>query len=428
MGPQQTIGHYRITAKLGEGGMGEVFRATDSKLGREVAIKVLPAAFAADPDRLARFHCEAQMLATLNHPNIAAIYGVEERALVMELVLGQTLAERIARRPVPVEEALPIARQIAEALQYAHERRLVHRDLKPANIKITAESRVKVLDFGLAKALASEPAAGDPAASSTVTIGATMAGTVLGTAAYMAPEQARGQAVDQRADIWAFGVVLYEMLTGRQLFAGETISETLAAVLKNEIDWVGIPTHIRPVLERCLRRDPRERWHCIGDVGVALEAGEPRAVPLRRTTPWMMALAIAALMGWWWTWRNSRPAERPLTRLSVDLGREATTGVNTTVAISPDGRRLVFPARGPGGRLQLATRLLDQTQVTLLPGTEDGFDPFFSPDGQWIGFFDRNQLKKIPVQGGAALRLCSVSQPRGAVWGGDGTIIAALGN
>ena len=227
----QAIAHYRITSKLGEGGMGEVWRATDTKLGRDVAIKVLPEAFARDPDRMARFIREAQMLASLNHPNIAAIYGVEERALVMELVEGPTLAERIATGPIPLDDALPIAKQIAEALEYAHERSIIHRDLKPANIKTTPEARVKVLDFGLAKALSNEAAAGDPSSSPTLTMRATVAGVILGTAAYMSPEQARGIAADKRADIWSFGVVLYEMLTGRHLFRGETVSDTLAAVL-----------------------------------------------------------------------------------------------------------------------------------------------------------------------------------------------------
>jgi serine/threonine-protein kinase len=236
----QAIAHYRITSKLGEGGMGEVWRATDTKLGRDVAIKVLPETFARDPDRMARFTREAQMLASLNHPNIAAIYGVEERALVMELVEGPTLAERIAAGPVPLDEALPIAKQIAEALEYAHERSIIHRDLKPANIKITPETRVKVLDFGLAKALSNE-GAGDPSSSPTLTMRGTVAGVIMGTAAYMSPEQARGIAADKRADIWSYGVVLYEMLTGRHLFRGETVSDTLAGVLKTDPDWKALP-------------------------------------------------------------------------------------------------------------------------------------------------------------------------------------------
>src|SRR5882672_10536127 len=241
MSPQQTIAHYRITSKLGEGGMGEVWCATDTKLGREVAIKIIPEAFAQDPDRMARFAREAQVLASLNHPNIAAIYGVEERALVLELVPGPTLAERIGEGPVPLDEALPIARQIAEALEYAHEKGIIHRDLKPANIKVTPEGRVKVLDFGLAKALSSETAASDPASSPTITMRATLAGMIMGTAAYMSPEQAKGKPVDRRADIWAFGVLIVEMLTGRQMYEAETISEILAAVITQEPDLSVLP-------------------------------------------------------------------------------------------------------------------------------------------------------------------------------------------
>src|SRR6266481_405608 len=264
--PEQTIAHYRITTKLGEGGMGAVWRATDTKLGRDVAIKILPDSFAADPDRLARFTREAQVLASLNHPNIAAIYGVEERALVLELVEGPTLAERIAQGPIPLDEALPIARQIAEALEYAHEKGIIHRDLKPANIKVTPEGRVKVLDFGLAKALTNGAApANDPAASPTLTMRATMAGVILGTAAYMSPEQARGQNVDRRADIWAFGVVLYEMLTGKQLFHGGTIADILASVLKVEPDLEQAPAKMRPLLRSCLQKDPRRRLQAVGD-------------------------------------------------------------------------------------------------------------------------------------------------------------------
>ncbi|MGO9260356.1 MAG: protein kinase domain-containing protein, partial [Bryobacteraceae bacterium] len=377
-----------------------------------------------------RFKREAQVLASLNHPNIAAIYGVEERALILELVEGPTLAERIGEGPVPVDEALPIARQIAEALEYAHEKGIVHRDLKPANVKVTPEGRVKVLDFGLAKALANESAASDPNASPTLTMRATVTGTIMGTAGYMSPEQARGQNADRRADIWAFGVVLYEMLSGRRLFGGPTVSDTLAAVLKGEIDWAAIPVQVRPVLERCLKRDPRQRWHCIGDAGAGLDGeGAPvAAMAPRRATPWMVAavLAIAAAAGWWIAWRATRPVDRPLTRLSVDLGPETIAGFDITAAISPDGRRLVFPARGPDGKAQLATRLLDEAHASLLAGTDGGFDPFFSPDGQSAGFFADGQLKKISVQAGTPVVLCAAPSPRGGSWGDDGNIVAAL--
>jgi len=255
----KTISHYRIVERLGEGGMGEVYRARDSKLNREVALKVLPEVFAKDVERMARFHREAQVLASLNHPNIAAIHGLEEsngvRALVMELIEGPTLADRIAQGPIPLDEALPIARQIAEALEYAHEKGIIHRDLKPANIKLTAEGMVKVLDFGLAKALeGGGTTASDPENSPTLTLAATQAGVILGTAAYMAPEQARGKAVDRRADIWSFGVVFYEMLTGTRLYRGETVSDTLAAVLKVEPDWHALPAEVPPTIRKLLRR------------------------------------------------------------------------------------------------------------------------------------------------------------------------------
>jgi serine/threonine-protein kinase len=394
MSPQRTIAHYRIMTKLGEGGMGEVWRATDTKLGREVAIKVLPEAFAAAVDRMARFQREAQVLASLNHPNIAAIYGVEERALVMELVDGPTLAERIARGAMPLEEVLPIAGQIAEALDYAHDKNVVHRDLKPANIKLTPEGKVKVLDFGLAKAICSGTAAEDPAASPTVTMGCTQIGNIVGTAAYMSPEQARGQEVDARADIWAFGVLLYEMLTGQALFACPTISDTLATVLKMEPDLSAIPPRLRPTLERCLRKDPRRRWRSIADVRMALEEESGTQVPAAPRPIWSIVAGVVLIIaaGWLMARRAARPIEQALIRLSVDLGPEALPALNLTVAISPDGRRLVFPARGPDGKQQLATRLLEQAQATLLPGTEGGRDPFFSPDGQWIGFFNGVQL------------------------------------
>jgi serine/threonine-protein kinase len=430
------IAHYRITAKLGEGGMGEVWRATDTKLNREVAIKILPDAFAQDAGRMARFTREAQVLAALNHPNIAVIHGVEERALVMELVPGPTLAERIAQGPIPLDEALAISKQIAEALEYAHERGIVHRDLKPANIKITPEGRVKVLDFGLAKAITGEVAQGDPASSPTLTMraGASVAGMILGTAAYMSPEQARGQNVDKRADIWAFGVVLFEMLTGHTLFAGATISDTLAAVLRADVDLSLIAEPVQSVVEKCLRKDARRRWRDIGDVRLALEEGVPVATspqPQRSVLPWAVTvggLAVIAAAGWLVVWRGARPIEHPPTRLSVDLGPTAVAGFNLTAAISPDGRRLVFGARGPDGRQQLATRLLDQAQPTLLPGTEGGSDPFFSPDAQWIGFFAGGELKKISVQGGAPVTLCGAVNPKGASWGEDGNIIAAMGS
>jgi serine/threonine-protein kinase len=426
MSPQASIAHYRITAKLGEGGMGEVWRATDTKLGRDVAIKMLPDVFANDSDRLARFRREAQVLASLNHPNIAAIYGVEERALVMELVEGPNLAERIAQGAMQCKEALPILDQLVDALEYAHERGIVHRDLKPANVKITPHGRVKVLDFGLAKAVTPDAAPANPVSSPTLTMRASVVGTLLGTAAYMAPEQARGHAVDKRADIWAFGVVVYEMVTGRRLFDGPTVSDTLAAVLSKEPDWERVPVKLLRLLQLCLKKDARERLRDIGDAR-ALIAETVEARPRQQNIlPWILSAALAAACGGL-LWQTTRPTDQPPTHLDLDLGPDALTGFNLSVAISPDGRRLVYPVRGPDGKQHLATRLLDQARATLLPSTLGARDPFFSPDGQSIGFYANSQLKKTPVVGGAAMSLGSaLNSMQGGSWGDDGNIVAAL--
>jgi predicted Ser/Thr protein kinase len=428
--PQQTIAHYKLAGKIGEGGMGAVYRGIDTKLDREVAIKVLPDAFANDPDRLARFTREAQVLASLNHPNIAAIYGVEERALVMEMVEGSTLAERSAAGALPLEDAAQIVDQLVDALEYAHEKGVIHRDLKPANIKVTPQGNVKVLDFGLAKALTTNMVTSDPASSPTLTMRSTTAGTVLGTAAYMAPEQARGQPLDKRADIWAFGVVVYEMITGTILFARPTVTDTLAAVLKEEPDWKAVPNPLDRLLRLCLIKDPRRRLRDTGDARALLEAEtfETASTRVRRgVPPWVAAVLAAGLLtAGALLWRGSRMPERPLVRIGVDLGSDLLTGVNSTVAISPDGRRLVFPARGADGKQLLATRLLNETQTTLLAGTVNGIDPFFSPDGQWVGFFADGKLKKISVNGGATVDLCTAVNPRGGSWGRDGYIVAAL--
>jgi serine/threonine-protein kinase len=421
MSPGLSVAHYRITAKLGEGGMGEVWRASATKLGRDVAIKILPAAFAQDPDRMARFTREARVLASLNHPNIAAIYGVEDQALVMELVEGETLP-----RGLPLERALNYARQIAEALEYAHERGVVHRDLKPSNIKVTPEGRVKVLDFGLAKAVAGEPSAANPESSPTLTMGATVAGVMLGTPAYMAPEQARGQAVDRRADIWAFGAILYEMLTGGRLFAGDTVSDTLASVLKGEIDLQVLPAEARPVVERCLRRDPKLRWRSIGDVFLALEEGASPPEARRSATPWIAAaavlvLALAATAGL--LWRATRPVSHPLLRFTDDLGMDVAP-TSTSLALSPDGTRLAFVSSDQ----RLFLRYLNNSKPAALSGTEGANFPFFSPDGRWIGFFAAGKLKKVSVQGGAPIALCDVAVGLGASWGEDGAIFFAPNN
>jgi len=439
----EAIAHYRINGKLGAGGMGEVWRATDTKLNRDVAIKVLPESFACDPDRLARFTREAQVLASLNHPNIAAIYGVEERALVMELVEGATLDERIALGPMPVEEILPILNQLVDALEYAHEKGVVHRDLKPANIKTTHEGKVKVLDFGLAKALALEMTSGDSISSPTLTMRATLAGTIMGTAAYMAPEQARGHNVDKRADIWSFGVVVYEMAAGRRLFDGPSISDTLASVLKEQPEWGRVPFQLRPLLRRCLVKDPRQRLRDIGDarallemaLEMALEQEPAPAMPRPKRNALALVNAAAAVLmavaavALWAPWRGQRAAEQSLLNLDVDLGPEARLAGSNSIPfiISPDGKRLVFNSRGTDRQTRLSVRRLDQPKATELPGTDGALYPFFSPDSMWIAFFADGKLKKISVEGGTAVSLCRASSsPRGGSWGEDGTILATL--
>jgi serine/threonine-protein kinase len=409
----QVIAHYRITGKLGEGGMGEVYRATDTKLGRDVAIKVIPEVFALDPDRMARFEREAQVLASLNHPNIAAIYGVEHRALIMELVEGPTLAERIRKGPLAMEEVLPIARQVAEALEYAHERGIVHRDLKPANIKFTSEGRVKVLDFGLAKALSNDAAASDPASSPTLTMRATLAGVIMGTAAYMSPEQARGTAVDKRADIWAFGAVLYEMLTGRQVFGGETVSDTLAAVLKTDPDWsalpAGTPSSIRRLLIRCLERDRKRRLADIADARLEIDEAlsgtpefpAPAALADKRAAFrwWVTAVSLVAIAGLAigaLHFRESPPQSLPI-RFEIPAPEKSSFG-DFGLALSPDGRRLAFIAGGPDGQPMVWVRSLDSVAAQALPGTGGaGYLPFWSPDSRFIGFLVQGKLKKIEV-------------------------------
>ena len=434
MSPESTIAHYRITSKLGEGGMGVVYRATDTKLGREVAIKILPDSFANDPDRLARFTREAQVLASLNHANIAAIYGVEERALVMELVEGATLAERIARGPMPLEEVLPAARQIAEAFEYAHERGIIHRDLKPANIKVTPEGRIKVLDFGLAKALATEATTSDPELSPTLTIGPTVAGVIMGTAAYMSPEQAKGKPVDRRADIWAFGVVLVEMLTGRRLYEGETVSETLAAVLLKEPDLSRLPkatpAAIRTLIRRCLDRDPLRRLRDIGEARVILEQPESGAAE---------AAAEAALAARHWGWIAAgvlaaalalvlyfRPADEPrVLRVAVIPPKDGSFNVLTSIpAISPNGRHVAITATA-SGKEAIWLRDLDSLTGHWLPGTDGASYPFWSPDSRALGFFAGDKLKKIEIAGGLAVTLCDAPGAAGGSWSRAGVIVFA---
>ena len=422
----QNIAHYRITAKLGEGGMGEVYRATDTKLNRDVAIKILPTAFADDADRMARFAREAQVLASLNHPNIASIYGVEERTLIMELVEGEMLAG-----PLPIETALNYAGQLIEALKAAHDKGIVHRDLKPANIKITPEGMVKVLDFGLAKA-ASDEASGDPGYSPTLSLAATRAGIILGTAGYMAPEQARGKAADTRADVWAFGVVLYEMLTGRRLFDGETISDTLAQVLTKEPDLNQVPEQARRLLRACLVRDPRRRLQSIGDAQLLLDEPAPSviAAPVenraKQWIPWLAAgvLAIAATAVGFVHFREQPPERRVLqyTIASPDKVKNLSH-----FAISPDGRYVVM--RAGEGLPQLWVGEFDSLDVHPLAGTDGATYPFWSPDSRYIAFFADGKLKKISVNGGPAQAVCNVTLTgQGGTWNKDGVILFAAFN
>ena len=446
------LGVYEVIAPIGAGGMGQVFRARDTRLRRDVALKVLPDSVASDPDRLARFTREAQILASLNHPNIAHIHGLEEsgvvRALVMELVEGDDLSQRIAKGVIPIDDALPIAKQIADALEAAHEQGIIHRDLKPANIKVRSDGTVKVLDFGLAKALDPTPssAMADVTAAPTITSPAmTHEGMILGTAAYMSPEQARGKTVDKRADIWAFGAVLYEMLTGRRAFADEDVSLTLSKVLQREPDFDAIPSSVPArviqAIRVCLRKDPKQRAGDIRDVRLALEGAFETAAPqtaalpavaaprsvVARALPAVAALLVVALgIALWAPWRSEKPVDRPLVRLDVDLGADAafpTFNNGTSLAISPDGMRLVFIS---GGRL--FTRRLDQPTATELAGTEGANQPFFSPDGQWVGFGARGKVYKISVEGGPVVPVGDVGGIRvGASWAEDGSIFVGDG-
>jgi eukaryotic-like serine/threonine-protein kinase len=444
------LGSYEVVAPIGAGGMGEVYQAHDTKLGRDVAIKVLPEAFAHDPERLSRFHREAKMLASLDHPNIATIHGLEQSGgtsyLVMELVAGETLADRIKRDgAIPVEDALGIAKQIAEALEAAHEKSIIHRDLKPANVKLTPEGKVIVLDFGLAKAFAGDAAIDDPSNSPTLSAAATMQGAILGTAAYMSPEQARGKVCDKRTDIWAFGCVLYELLTGRQAFQGETTTEILAAVLRGEPDWQALPAStpvkIRDLLGRCLQKDLRRRLHDAADARIEIEEAQAAPAVAESTAPvkgirklGRRALILGAgalLLGaigigiaiW-----NLKPApSAPVSRsvFSLPAGQRFGRFDLPALALSPDGSHMVYVAN-LGGTQQLYLRSMDSFEAKPISGTEGAVAPFFSPDGQWIGFFAEGKLKKISVNGGAAVTLCSATTGNvatGATWGTNDTIV-----
>jgi eukaryotic-like serine/threonine-protein kinase len=442
--PGARLGPYEIQCLLGIGGMGEVYRAKDTRLNRDVAVKVLPELFADDPETLARFSREAQLLASLNHPHIAQIYGLENGAIVMELVDGSTLADRIARGAIPLDDALPIARQIAEALEAAHDRGIMHRDLKPANIKLTAGGSVKVLDFGLAKALdslAPSEAISGGIDSPTYATAGTAPGIILGTAAYMAPEQARGHPVDKRTDIWAFGVVLYEMLSGRRPFAGQTLSDTVAAVLREDIDWTRLPGEtpddLRRLLRRCLERDPKNRLHDAADARLVIadlqrEHAEPSL--RRRTssarTSWSRASALAvaaAIVGTFigrslFTRTAGTAPPQQVVRFAIEPPPEVTSISN--VALASDGRFLVYEGQ-VDGESRLFLRRFDAPESRPLAGTEGARWPFISPDGAWIGFFRDAKIYKIATGGGDALALCDVRGGPGATWDDHGRIIFA---
>jgi Tol biopolymer transport system component/tRNA A-37 threonylcarbamoyl transferase component Bud32 len=421
------LGPYEILAPIGAGGMGEVYKARDTRLNRDVAIKISNEKFSD------RFEREARSIATLNHSNICTLYDVGPNYLVMELIEGPTLADRIKEGAIPLEESLNLAQHIIAALEAAHEKGIVHRDLKPGNIKIKPDGTVKVLDFGLAKTIGA-PASASPEDSPTISMAATQAGVILGTAAYMSPEQARGKVVDKRADIWAFGVVLYEMLTGKRLFEGEDLTETLASVVKEDPHWGAVPPQVRRLLQSCLEKDPKKRLRDIGDVWRLL--GEPAETQPARSRqswiPWAAAAAVLAValgVALWALWRSTRPTEQPLVRLDVDLGPEISLpppGSSTnSVIVSPDGARLVYVASVAGGPQKLFTRKLDQPNATELAGTEGATFAFFSPDGQWLGFVAGGKLNKISVEGGAVVPIVETGT-YAASWGKDGNIVSRL--
>jgi serine/threonine protein kinase len=449
LGPGSRFGAYEVLALLGVGGMGEVYRARDAKLNRDVALKILPEIFARDADRRARFEREAQILASLSHPAIGAIYGIEETAatnaddrprmgaLVLELIEGPTLADEIAGGRISVDQALDIARQIAEALEAAHQKGVVHRDLKPANVKVRPDGLVKVLDFGLAKAL-EQPSAPPSAGHALVSPALTEVGVLFGTAAYMSPEQARGRAADNRSDIWSFGCVLYEMLVGKRPFEGEETSDVLAAILRAEPDWNALPADtpvtIRRLLRRCLAKDRARRLRDIGDAKLEIEEARltpdsPQAAPSAKRRGergmWSVGVAVAVLaalgVGRW-----IAPAEAPAPEMRLDVGGGETPSPES-FALSPDGRSIVFNAVGERGP-QLWVRELASSAAKPLPGTEDGQYPFWSPDSRSIGFFTPTVLKRVDVDGGRPQTLATTVTPAGGSWNADGTIVYVPNN
>ena len=449
----KTLEHYRITAVIGAGGMGEVYRATDATLGREVALKLLPSAFASDPERLARFEREARLLASLNHTSVAHLYGFETASLedgstvhliAMELVEGEDLADRLKRGAIPVDEAIGLARQIAEGLEEAHEKGIVHRDLKPANIKLTPDGKVKILDFGLAKAWTGDGAGGTSSAdishSPTMTR-ATEAGMILGTAAYMSPEQARGKSVDKRADIWAFGVVLFEMLVGRRLFSGETVSDTLAAVLKTDPDWSLLPKSTPPALKsllrRCLERDPKRRLRDIGEARHQLEPASTSEhsptvtppVPKARVLsllPWLLSTGLAlAAIGLWSARSAVTPSSGALRQFAIDLPWQTVPNWNDfDAALSADGSHIAYYGRREND-VDVYVRSLDSLAATPLAEAREAEGVVFSPDGEWLALRDSHGLRKVSIHGGRAQTLARIegNPGLGLTWGPDGNIL-----
>jgi serine/threonine protein kinase len=440
----KTLAHYEISGRLGKGGMGEVYQAKDKKLGRDVAIKVLPEEFARDADRVGRFQREAKLLASLNHPNIAAIHGLEEsdgtNFLVLELVEGETLSDKLKRGPIPVEESLKLALQISEALDAAHEKGIIHRDLKPANIKVTPDGKVKVLDFGLAKAYAGDKEDVNLSNSPTLSEAATQQGIILGTAAYMSPEQARGEAVDKKADIWAFGVVLFEMLTGRVMFEGRTVSDTLAAVLMREPEWKRLPANLNPrlrlLLEHCLEKEGKNRCSSIGEARLDIQKvlADPGGIlvqpvttagprmKLRTIIPWIAAaIVLTAIIAGVVVWKLKPSEPRRVMRFTYELPEEqGDLGVG--LAVSPDGSRFAYvTSKG------LYLRSVDALDARLISGTDqNSTQPFFSPDGQWIAYWSSNErkIKKIAISGGAPIVLCDTNLiVVGLSWSPDNTIV-----
>ena len=439
LAPETKLAEYEILAPIGAGGMGEVYRARDRKLGRDVAIKVLPDLFAADPERLARFEREAKLLASLNHDNIATLYGFGEsdsiRFLAMELVEGETLAERLDRGPMELEEALALFRQIALALEAAHEKGVIHRDLKPANVKITEDGKIKVLDFGLGKTLAPAPSEEDLSQSPTAAYSGTMGGVIMGTAPYMSPEQARGKTVDQRTDVWAFGCVLYEALTGKKPFEGETVTDTLAAVVRAEPEWSALPqttpSSIRRLLRRALTKERARRLPHMGSARLEIDdAGDETSVetvaePSRqRRLPLALAVLLLVAITGFAVWAITRPSAPRLVRLVISATPDEVLfrgGNPPSVAISPDGTHIIYR----NDRRQLRIRALDRFEASSLANR--GTNPFVSPDGEWIGFFADGALKKVAIRGGPAITICRVDGfPRGASWGPDDTIVFAF--